>query len=217
MSWQTISPIQKTSGTPMVSASLAKNKHGQITLKLFLSAFVSDKLGTPETVIIQSGEGEHAGCVRIEPILAEGGGMPEQPSVFKLTSVMRGSKRVQIPAFAGLPIDAASNLPCSILTETKDELIVRLPVAEWEIEISRRNTVPVKQPSPIIVPKTVAPVSDKLDMLGYLRGKGAKVSKLAGDLWSYEGERVVAADILKIINQHRKKASLPPLTAEQVQ
>ena len=218
MSWDNLPAFKKTSGTPMVSASLRKDKKGEVKLYLFLSAFITEKLGDPETVDVQVGREEHLGLLRI----VSGG------ETHKVANVMRGSKRVAVPWFEGLPKAAAGAEQCPIVEQGETDLVIRLPIAEWEIAISHAVIASKPSSKPVVVKSAAVPppVAIKsapdsssvgpLDMADYLAKKGVKISRLAAGFFSIEGERVDANDVLLRINRMRKASGLPCLTLEQV-
>jgi hypothetical protein len=128
---------------------------------------------------------------------------------------MKGSKRITVPIFDGCPDNSAEGARCEIVTEAAEELIVRLPLAQWRAEIEART----KRPAPVNLssaqPKP-APKDMRLDLVDYLTSKGAKLSRLAGGRFMLAGDQVMLADVLELANSHRKRADLPPLTEAQV-
>lgn len=55
-----------------------------------------------------------------------------------------------------------------------------------------------------------------LDAVSYLRVKGHKCSRLAAGRWQLNGDTVQSQQILALINTHRAKMDLPPLSQGQI-
>ena len=206
MSWETLPAFKKTTGKPLVSAQLRSDKAGAVRLVLFLSPFVADPLGPPDAVEVQVGREALAGQLRITA-----------GETHKLSSSAHGQRRLTLPWFDGLPQRAAETQPVAILSQGDGALVLRLPVVEWEVEISRRGVVPapvVRVPAP--PPIDPAQQAVKIDMVEFLRPKGMKVSRLGGGWFMLDGERVHAREVLIEVNKFRKRGKAPELDIEGV-
>lgn len=195
--WKILPTFSKTSGRPMVSASLKQGKDGTVKLSLFLSVFIADALGNPDTVTLQVGEGEAYTDMRIT---ANG--------EHKLGKGPAGSRRITAPSYDGLPSCTTGNLPCRLITDKAGEVIIQLPVAEWWRTAATR-------PAPVITPKaSPSPAGGKVDVIAFLETKGIKVQRLAEGRFLYDGNRVGMPEILGVVNAWRRKANLADLTAD---
>lgn len=130
MSWAALVPVipVKSTGRPMVSARLTLTQKG-LTVSLFLSSFVVDKWSHPR-VDVEVGSGEHTGMLRVVPCEA---------GVYAVGKGPRGSARITLPAWEGLPSGTTSAEACGSIEDSAEVLVVRLPVAEWEIAVSRAS------------------------------------------------------------------------------
>ena len=223
MSWETLAPSRKTSGAPMVSAYLKKSKNGVINLVFSLSPFITDMLGDPETLDVDIGRGEHEGMMRL---YVDGDGK------HRVGKGMKGFRRLSLPHFDGLPTSAAMSEACPVIKQSGDELIVRLPIVEWEVAISRGGQTlrkaPIK-PDPSLPPvpasAAVAPAkfgilttrAGKFDMVKYLQSKSASCKRVTAGQFVLEGHRVGPAEMLELVNSHRGRADLPPLGLDEVE
>lgn len=208
MAWEAIPVFTRKTGSPLVSAQLRKNKVGQVTVNVFVSPFIIDALGAPEKVSAQFGRAEHAGLLRI------GAG---SDALHSLKAIGRAGRRICLPTFDGLPSGTTDSFPCTVVEQSPEALVIRLPVAEWEVSISKRaaSVVPKREvPTPAPVPPSESAVT--VDMVEFLRPKGVKVSKLGGGRYSVDGETFGAEHVLSMVNAYRKRAGLKLLTASEV-
>lgn len=210
MSWSKLAPIAKTTGRPMASASIVVNKDGTAKVVVILSATIFEEFGERPRADVSAGEGEHEGALLVE-FAAKG--------AFEVKRFAKGGGRLFVPIGPGVPDKPAANEPCVLGEKTKDSLVLTLPVATWERDIAARLAASQRR-SPQIEESvqaragTTAPKG--LDMVEYLKGKGVKVERLAGERFQLNGETVGAGSVLRVVNEHRKGADLDPLSLAQV-
>lgn len=208
MSWTALQPIVRSTGQPMASARVTILASGEAKLWVCLTGMLHDELGGGEAVAVEAGSGEFAGQVRLT--FREG-------APFKLATFLKGGRRVALPSFEGVPGRAVNTQPCKLVSKGKGELILALPLEAWAAELEERDRRP-PPPAPPPPPRAAASPDGggRLDMAEYLRGKGHKVSALAGERFSVDGETYTREAMLIRVNVVRKRASLPPLTLQQV-
>lgn len=229
MNWHTISPI-KTTGYALAHAVVSSYGKGKsVRLTLSMSDLLGKEFDGVEVVEVQYGSGPNAGHVRIASAVKH----PEVES-HRLLGGMKNSRRVIVPVFEGLPNVAVSKHPCGIISQAKGEVILRLPLAEWEAEQSRTakalenikaraanieaTPVHVSIDTTFVSPppkKSTPPTStgNSIDILKYLQTRGHKVSRLAeGAFFQVDGERKTKLEAVAMINEIRKKADLVAVT-----
>lgn len=204
--------LKKSSGTSLVTASIRELKSGQCTLILFLSSFIMKDLGNPETVNVQMGSGNFAGYVRIT-----------KGDTHKIVTAVRGGSRINLPVFEGIPAKKCAGEPCRINNNTGDELILQLPLAEWQkasAQIERakeRITTPPSKTIPDQRAQTIPDHQRKTDICDYLKNKGHKIARLAnGTRFMLDGMTISAPDALAKINEYRRENDLAPFKAADV-
>lgn len=209
MSWTKLTPIVKTTGRAMASASIVVNKDGIPKVSLILSATLTEEFGTPTKADVSAGEGDNLGAVLLE--FHKGG-------AFDVKRFVHGGSRIFLPVPEGLPDKPAANVACTLgerSAPSKSDggnIVIRLPTDAWAQAIaSRLSPARAHQPEP--PPKANG---GALDMVEYLKGKGVKIERLAGGRFQMNGETIGTGTVLRIVNDHRKQADLDPLALVQV-
>lgn len=223
MSWEPLIPVGKAAGAGAmtVTASLRKTVAGQMSITLFLSSALVEVFGSPERVDVAVGREDDAECLRIVES-ARGGAYMLKPAI-------RGARRLTVPAVEGVPDMAAAGAPCRILSHGKGEMIVRLPIKTWRDDVASRTkvkVVPVKAAAPSVDVKALPPsgfsrpadMPARLDIVGYLCARGARITRERGQtgMFYLEGALVGLSEVLELANSHRRRAGEPELAAGDV-
>jgi len=218
MSWSTVPAFQKTTGSPLASAGIRRNKDGQLKLAVFLSSFLADRLGGGDAAEVAIGAGEHVGLLRLTP-----------GETHRLGKGVKGSRRLMLAHFDGLPVDPQPGTPCKIETDVDGEVILRLPLTEWRRpvpmlpapkKIDPAYTAPQPSPPPsqgvAVQKKPVAKDDDRVDVVAALRDYGRRVARVIDGLFLVNGERIELDAVLELLNSYRRRNQLQPLTKDQV-
>lgn len=209
MSWNKLAPIAKSTGRPMVSASIVVAKSGDAKIHIVLSSSIHDEFGKRLKVDVSAGEGVDTGSLLIEF---------DPAGAFEVKLFTKGGGRLFVPVPEGVPRGAGSNQACILGARSNDSLVIKLPVETWSREISaRRPAAAASGGGQDLTPAPKPALNGQvLDMVEYLSGKGVKISRLAEGRFALEGETVTAGAVLKMVNDRRTKAGLDPLPAAKV-
>lgn len=207
MEWESLDPIVKI--VPRVQAAVYVNSDGKPRIRVTMSETMAKECGEPEKADVHFGVSDGVAMLRLS---FHGGGK------FNVGGLGRGGYRIQsIPAKAPVPDGAREAEACEVQSKDNKAAVIILPLEAWAKQLDG--------PKPaILAPLKVAasvpkqePATPKLDSAAYLKTKGLKCSKLAGNWWMLEGERVPAMDILFRVNGFRRAAGLPSLTVDQIE
>lgn len=197
MPWTPLAPLPK-GGKAMCSATITQNKAG-LKLVLFLADTLAEQLGDPDCAAVEAGDGEHAGMLRLT--------FPTN-GPFGVKGFLRGGLRISLPVFEALPQRPRTNAPCSVISSSKDEIVLGLPLETWQVEPDGLRPSPAPPASPAA---HKPPGGTKLDVVEYLKSKGEKVERLAGGRFQRDGEVVGLSALLLVVNSYRRRADLDPL------
>lgn len=213
MSWEALKPVARTSGRSMVTARLTALKGDRVTLALFLSDFIVQAMGECPAVLVDIGAGEEAGRMRLR--FAGDGDF----------AVKRSAKawRVTLPGEA-FGSRSSETLACTVVDQdaVTRTLVIQLPVDDW----ARTPAPPPVKAGPSAVDgggrtqggATLTPSpSNPLNAAEYLRAKGHKVDVLAGNRLQVDGDPLAPGAVLSLINKHRDKAGLMPLSRAEIE
>ena len=159
-------------------------------------------------VDVAFGSGEHVGLIRLTP-----------GETHTLINGMKGSKRLTLPHYDGLPMSQVKGTPCKVEQEADGEVILRLPLADWRRpDASTASPAPRKvaeTPKALPAPEPAEPLI-KLDMVGYLKKKGANCKRISSGVYNLEGDTVGPVEMLELVNSYRRREQLKPLDLAQV-
>lgn len=207
MEWENLEPIVKV--VPRAQASVYVNKDGKPRIRVFFSETMLAECGHPESANVQFGVRDGKALLRC---------IWEPTGKFNVGDLGRGGARIQnIPSKAPAPDGAREAEPCEIESKGKAEAILLLPLEAWAKQLDGpkpSNVAPIKVAAN--VPKVEVP-TPKLDSAAYLKTKGLRCSKMAGNWWMLEGEKVPGIDVLFRVNGFRRAAGLPSLTVDQIE
>lgn len=92
-----------------------------------------------------------------------------------------------------------------------------LPLEAWAEDVAGRvKPAAARTATPPAPPPQGVGNGRQVDMVEYLSGKGVKISRLAENRFSVDGETVQFSAVLKMVNDKRKAADLDPLSSLQV-
>lgn len=224
MSWTELNPIAKI--TPRAKAYISVTREG-VKLHVSFSETLMKELNSPTSAHIDMGSDETFGQIRFR--FADEG-------KFKLSLPEKGGARVMMPAGDGLPQNDTDSFPCEVMFKASGQLILRLPITEWRTPAAKtaakvteahvQTPPPVRKDEVVIGPKVSGVLeslpkhrpmaasnrnSDKLDPIDYLTKKGHRVSRASNGSFLIDGSMSPLLDVLRLVNQHRKESSLPPI------
>lgn len=206
MEWEDLDPIVKT--VPWAKAHITVNKDATPRLNLSLSEAMLNDIGHPKKANVQFGVRNGVCMVR----LTFG-----PTGKFNVHDLSKGGARIHgIPVKAPAPDGCREAEPCEIETKTKTEAIIILPIEAWEKQLNQ--PLPPPPPKPAAPrPAPQAPQARAIDAVAYLRAKGVKISKMAGDWWMMDGNKVPRMEVLARVNEHRRHADLAPLGIDNIE
>lgn len=205
MSWTKLSPILKSTGKPMASASIVVNKDGVPKVQLILAASLRDEFDE-DKADVSAGSGDLLGSLLIEF---------KPDGAFEVRNFVSGGGRIFLPIPEGIAAQAEPNHPCTMGEKTKESVVIRLPLEAWA-KASAPPAAPKLRDPLDPPPPPVAPGTSRVDLVEYLRNRGVKISRLAEGRFSVDGETVTVGAVLKLVNKKRAAADLDPLTHSQV-
>lgn len=224
MSWSKLAPIMKTGGRPMASASVVVNKAQEAKISLILSSSLVDEFIGPARADVSAGEGEDHGSLLLEF---------HPQGAFEVRGFVAGGGRLFLPLFEGIPGAAVNNAPCTlgdkvlpseVVCATEAEfrasggsVVIKLPLAAWTQDRADRRT-PARPAATTDRPPPPPKVGngEPLDVVAYLKGKGVRIERLAGDRFQLDGATVTMGAVLNAVNKQRDDAGLLPLSRVEV-
>jgi hypothetical protein len=203
MEWDELDPIVKT--VPWCKAWVTVNNDGLPRLNLSLSEATLNDVGRADKANVQVVVKDGKALVRI--VFGPTG-------KFTVKALELGGARIHnIPPKDPIPDGARDLEPCEVEKKEKGELILILPLDAWQAQLNRPVVLKPAPPPPPPPPPKQGPI----EAVVYLRAKGVKCSKLAGDWWMLEGNRVPRMEVLARVNEHRRNADLKPLSIDQIE
>lgn len=211
MEWDDLDPVVKT--VPWAKATISVNADGRPRMSLtFSEPFLKD-CGHPKKANVQTGVKDGKAMVRL--VWAPDG-------KFDVREMEKGGGRIHsITVKDPIPDGARDLEPCELVSKSKEEAIFILPLEAWEKQLNQPapRPAPSKAPEP---PKAVAQhvqkaTTSKINAAEYLKAKGVRCAKLAGDWWMLDNEKVPRLDVLARVNELRRKADLPALGIDNIE
>jgi hypothetical protein len=211
--------VPATKGNVGISAAVVVNKSGPSKVRLTFTQTLIGKMGGGYRCDVSASD--VAGDLRLMVEFAKGGAFEAKPFGLK-----RGAF-LFVPLLEEIPEKATPALACEILQMEDRQLIFRLPVEGWAIAAPKpprasptsaaaHVKAPAHPPAPAAPPPAAKHDPDgKLDVVEYLSGKGVKISRIAGNRISVDGEVMPFDRVLSMVNRKRVAAELPILTADQ--
>lgn len=197
MQWEDVSPVIKA--VSWATASMYINSDGKPRIRVSFSEAMMNACGHPTAANVQTAIRGDDCLVRF--VWAADGRFP-------IKGLERGGARISaIPAkIPPCPGKACAGEPCEVEAKSPTEAILILPIKAW----AEQGRTPPRIVTPPAAPR-VAAATGKVDGVNYLRGKGVKISRMAGDYYNVNGDKTPKVEVCKLINQHRKGAELPPI------
>jgi hypothetical protein len=217
MSWTVLDPVVKFA--PRVKASIHKPKaKSSPYLWIMFTDFFLKEFPYHNHANVMSGAGELVGHIRVEF---------DPKGKFETKPFEKGGARLVLPMFQGLPQAAKKATACEIVKKDSTSVVFRLPLNDWEAPPPRalQPAIPTKGgqntgPSQVVErpPASMNGNGSKLivDAALYLRGKGLKCQRLAGDWYQVDGVKTPKVEVLRMVNKYRTAQELPSLSIEQV-
>lgn len=218
MSWTEAEPVVKI--VHSVKAGIDIDVSGRAKLNLSFSEPFMMEMGSPKTLVIQAGSGENLGKIRI---------VPDAKGAFKVREYDRGGGRVQILLPEGITKRNRDLEPCEVLsrpTQSQDVArvalpegsawVVQLPQAAWDKQVQAPPAP--KPPAPQAPAPSAAHTSTRpINAAEYLKKKGVRCAKMAGDWWQLEGSRAPRIEVLGRVNEFRRRDDLPSLGIDNIE
>lgn len=198
MSWVKLAPVGRAGGDQRVTAGVHLAKSGVASICIGFSKALLATFGEAVRCDVAAGAGDDAG--RLQITFGKNG-------AFKISALGNGGGLIRTPSVEGVPAAAKRNLICAVSDRAADSVVVTLPFSAWEALPAKPGKA-AAPPSP--------PAGGKIDVVAYLRGKGANVERLAGDRYTANGTTVTLGALLRMANARRQEAELAPLTLEQI-
>lgn len=121
-----------------------------------------------------------------------------------------GGLSIALPAFDGMVVSDGKKV-CQVVGQLVKLFTVQLPESLYD-RSPRRWTSPRAEAQPTGV--ELAAQTDRIDVVKYLKLKGVHVERVD---WIIDGvAKATTEEALKIVNDHRKREELPPVTAGQL-
>lgn len=209
MEWDDLEPVVKT--VPWAKASITVNADGKPRMQLTFSEPFLQDCGHPKKANVQTGVKDGKALVRL--VWAPDG-------KFEIKEMEKGGGRIHaIPVKEPIPDGARDLEPCELVSKGKDEAIFVLPLEAWEKQLNQPAPQPVRKAEP---PKSIAQDvpkahASKINAAEYLKAKGVRCAKLAGDWWMLDNEKVPRLDVLARVNELRRRADLPALGIDNIE
>lgn len=225
MSWADASPVLKI--VHPVKAGIDIAADGRAKLNITFSEPFFRELGEPKAMNIQAGKDDNLGMIRL---------VPAADGAFAVREYGRGGGSVQMILPAGITPRNREIEPCEIVERPKGAKdagvaalledaawIVRLPLQAWDRQGGAAPMQPAKTqvqtpPAPKVAVASPTHTSTRpLNAADYLKKKGIRCARLAGEWWQLENERVPRIEILGRVNELRRRDDLPALAIDQIE
>lgn len=207
MEWEDLDAVVKT--VPWAKAKITVNADSKVRMHITLSEPMFKDCGNPKRCDVQTGSKDGKTMVRLA-FKATG--------KFEVKEMELGGARIgPISIKPPIPDGARDAESCELISKSKDEAVLALPLEDWAKQLDGpkpANLAPLKVAASVPRAEVATP---KLDSAAYLKTKGLKCSKLAGNWWMLEGERVPGIDVLFRVNGFRRANGLPSLTVDQIE
>lgn len=210
MDWQDLDVIVKTN--PWAKAGVSVLKDGKPRLTITFSEPMFKDCGNPTRCDAQFAVRDGKALIRLAFKAA---------GKFEIAELEKGGARIRgIQVKEPVPARNRDVEPCEVEVKNKQEAILILPLLEWQAQVanpavnvsSAQGARAAEAPKPQGRPSQAQP----LDAAEYLKSKGIACRKLAGSWWDVDKERVPAMEVLTLVNTHRRKANLLPLTVDEI-
>lgn len=216
--WTTLKPIVKQ--VPRFQASIYINKDEKVRCRVTIAEVILNEIGDYRKATVQVGLID--GVAKMRLVFAKEGD-------FDVHDLGLGGARISsIEADKTIMPDGARETePMEVESRTNGdddlEYILILPIAAWNKQLSGGpKPATVASVHAQIPPKVNAVAKQssygaKIDAVEYLRKKGVKCAKLAGDWWQVNGAREDRAQVLKRVNLYRTDSDLKQLGLEEIE
>jgi len=211
MQWNDLEPIVKV--VPRVQASVYVNKDGKPRLRITLAESFLNDIGHAEHCNIQIGaDGDK---IKLRMVFAKDG-------KFGIVNLGRGGARIaSVPSQPPCPDGAREMEPCTVVSSSKTEAIVELPIGAWEKQLNRPlppKSAPAKDAPKVGGKANGGPARDPLNLIDpveYLSKKGMRISKV-GKTYMVDGSTETPFGVLTIVNRYRRASGLPDVTIDDI-
>lgn len=202
--WEDVEPIVKF--VPFAKAWIKVNADGKVRVNISLSEAMLNDCGRPLKANIQVGVKDGHPMVRM--VWAPDG-------KFTVKAMELGGARISnIPRIDPVPDGAREAEACDVIKKDKTEAIFVLPVAEWQKQVAQKPPTVASTKAPV---PPISKSASKLVAADYLKSKGVRCSRLAGDWWMIDGVRVPRIDALARVNEFRRNAGLASLGLDDIE